>query len=46
MKDPKKIARSTWMLTFTQLQETKVVAILLTMRCVEPHASRRTLSID
>jgi hypothetical protein len=46
MEDRKKIAPSTRVLTFKQLQETKLVAILLTMRCVAPHASRRTLSID
>jgi hypothetical protein len=46
MKDRRKIAPSTRMLTFKQLQETKVVAIPLTMRCLEPHASRRTLPID
>ena len=42
----KKIMPSTRMLTFKELQEPKVVAILLTMRSAEPHGSCRTLSID
>jgi hypothetical protein len=33
-------------LSLKQLKETEVVAILLTIRCVQPHDSRSILSID
>ena len=46
MEDRKKIVPSTRVLTFKELRETTVVATLLTVRCVEPHGSCRTLSID
>ena len=45
MKDRQKIEPVLWVLTFQDLQETGVVAIFLTMRCVEAHVSRFALSI-
>jgi hypothetical protein len=46
MEARKKIVPSTRMLTFKELQEPKVVAILLTMRSAEPHGSCHILLIN